>query len=53
MVTVTGYNERQRKDGTTFIALEINSGVELIQSNTTGRYFERIGLILYFQLINN
>lgn len=25
MVTVTGYNERQRKDGTTFIALEIST----------------------------
>ncbi len=42
MVTVTGYNERQRKDGTTFIALEITSGVELIQSNTTGRYYATV-----------
>ena len=36
MVTVTGFNERQRKDGTTFIALDITGGVELIQSSTTG-----------------
>ena len=42
MVTVTGYNERQRKDGTTFITLEITSGVELIQSNTTGRYYATV-----------
>ena len=32
MVTVTGYNERQRKDGTTFIALEITGGAELIRA---------------------
>ena len=37
MVTVTGYAERTRKDGSTFIALEITGGVELIQSSTTGR----------------
>ena len=42
MVTVTGYNERQRKDGTTFIALEITGGAELIQSNTTGRYYATV-----------
>ena len=39
MVTVTGFAERQRKDGTTFIALEISGGVELVQSQTTQRYY--------------
>ena len=42
MVTVTGFNERQRKDGTTFIALDITGGVELIQSSTTGRYYATV-----------
>jgi hypothetical protein len=42
MVTVTGYNERQRKDGTTFIALEITGGAELIQSSTSGRYYATV-----------
>jgi len=39
MVTVSGYAERTRKDGSKFIALEITGGVELIQSSTTGRYY--------------
>jgi len=39
MVTVTGYNERQRKDGTTFIALELTGGVELVQSSNTGKFY--------------
>ena len=42
MVTVTGYNERQRKDGTTFITLEITGGAELIQSTTSGRYYATV-----------
>lgn len=42
MVTVTGYAERTRKDGSTFIALEITGGVELIQSSTTGRYYATV-----------
>ena len=39
MVTVTNYTSRQRKDGTTFIALELTGGVELVQSQTTQRYY--------------
>ena len=42
MVTVTGYAERTRKGGTTFIALEITGGVELIQNSTTGRYYATV-----------
>lgn len=42
MVTVTGYAERTRKDGSTFIALEITGGVELIQSSTSGRYYATV-----------
>jgi len=39
MVTVTNYFERTRKDGTTFIALEISGGVELVQSNSSGKFY--------------
>ena len=39
MVTVTSCLERQRTDGTTFAVLEISGGVELVQSQTTQRYY--------------
>lgn len=42
MVTVTNYSERNRKDGTTFIALEISGGVELVQSNNTGKFYATV-----------
>jgi hypothetical protein len=42
MVTVTNYAERQRKDGTTFITLELTGGVELVQSQTNGRYYATV-----------
>lgn len=42
MVKVTGYAERKRKDGTKFITLELSGGLELIQSNGTGRFYATI-----------
>jgi len=42
MVTVTNYSERNRKDGTAFIALEISGGVELVQSNNTGKFYATV-----------
>jgi hypothetical protein len=39
MVTVTGYAQRQRKDGTSFFVLELNGGLELVQSLTTGKFY--------------
>lgn len=39
MVTITNYLKRKKEDGTTFCVLEINSGIELIQSQTTGQYY--------------
>ena len=42
MVTVSNYSERNRKDGTTFIALEISGGVELVQSNNTGKFYATV-----------
>lgn len=38
MVTITGYATRQRKDGTSFIVLMITSGVELVQSQSSGQW---------------
>ena len=38
MITITGYKQRQRKDGTNFIVLELSGGVELVQSTTTGQF---------------
>jgi len=37
MVTVTNFAERLRKDGSSFITLELTGGVELVQSQTNGR----------------
>ncbi len=42
MVTVSSYNIRTRKDGTTFIALEITGGVELVQSATSGKFYATV-----------
>ena len=42
MVTVNNFVPRKRKDGTTFIALEISGGLELIQSNTTGKFYATV-----------
>ena len=39
MVTVNNYVLRNRKDGTTFVALELVGGLEMIKSNTTGNYY--------------
>ncbi len=42
MITVTNYSERIRKDGTTFITLELSGGVELVQSNNTGKFYATV-----------
>jgi hypothetical protein len=42
MVKVTGYNIRERKDGTTFVTLELTGGLELVQSETTGKFYATI-----------
>jgi hypothetical protein len=42
MVRVTAYNTRQRKDGTSFISLELTGGLELVQSQTTGKFYATI-----------
>jgi hypothetical protein len=42
MVTVSNYVPRKRKDGTSFIALEITGGLEIIQSNSSGKFYGTI-----------
>ena len=42
MVTVTNYAVRTKKDGTTFIVLELNGGLELVQSQTTGGFYATV-----------
>lgn len=39
MVTISNYKERQREDGTSFYALEIQGGIDLVMSQTTGQYY--------------
>ena len=42
MVTVTGFVERQRKDRSQFIALEISGGLEIQQSQTSGSFYATV-----------
>ena len=42
MVHVKNYALRERKDGETFIALELMGGLELVQSAETGRFYATI-----------
>lgn len=39
MVTIVNYKERQREDGTSFHVLEIQGGIDLVMSQTTGQYY--------------
>ena len=42
MVQVTNYATRERKDGTTFVTLEITGGLELVQSQTSGNFYATV-----------
>ena len=42
MVTVSSYAVRTRKDGTTFIALELTGGIELVLSNNSGKFYATV-----------
>lgn len=39
MVRIIDYKTRQREDGTEFYTLEIQGGIEMIRSNTTGQFY--------------
>lgn len=44
MVTVTGYSFRTQKEGEqkTYIALEIEGDIEMVQSSNTGRFYATV-----------
>lgn len=39
MVRIINYKTRQREDGTEFYLLEVQGGIEMIKSQTTGQYY--------------
>jgi len=39
MVTISGYAERESKDGKKFYALTVQGGLEMVLSEETGRYY--------------
>ncbi|CAA0190242.1 conserved hypothetical protein [Tenacibaculum maritimum] len=39
MVTITNYRQRQKEDGTTFYVLEVQGGIEMIRSKSTGNFY--------------
>jgi hypothetical protein len=42
MVQVTNFHEVETKDGKTFISLELTGGLELVQSQTTGKMYATV-----------
>jgi hypothetical protein len=42
MVTITNFNEVERKDGSKFISLELTGQAELIQSQTTNKWYATV-----------
>lgn len=42
MVTVTGFKEIAKKDGGTFISLELSGGLELVQSSSSGGFYATV-----------
>jgi|SRR5690554_755028 len=39
MVTIVNYKERLKDDGTSFFVLELQGGIEMTQSKTTGMFY--------------
>ncbi|HQA74327.1 hypothetical protein [Flavobacterium sp.] len=39
MVTIIDYKERQTEDGKTFFVLEAQGGIEMVQSQVTGKFY--------------
>ena len=42
MVTVSNFHKVEKKDGTSFISLELTGDLELIQSQTTGNFYANV-----------
>lgn len=39
MVTIINYKERQKEDGTSFFVLELQGGIEMVQSKVSGNFY--------------
>jgi hypothetical protein len=39
MVTIINFKERNKEDGTTFFVLEVQGGIEMVQSKVTGNFY--------------
>lgn len=39
MVTIINYKKREKEDGTTFYVLEVQGGIEMVMSQTTGQFY--------------
>lgn len=39
MVTIINYKERTTEDGKSFFVLEVQGGIEMVQSQTTGKFY--------------
>lgn len=39
MVRIISYKERQKDDGETFLVLELQGGIEMVQSKKTGKFY--------------
>lgn len=39
MVTIVNYKERNKEDGTSFFVLEVQGGIEMIRSKSTGNFY--------------
>lgn len=39
MVTIINYKERQTEEGKSFFVLEVQGGIEMVQSQTTGKFY--------------
>ena len=39
MVTIINYKTRTKEDGTEFFLLEVQGGLEMVQSKTTNQYY--------------
>jgi hypothetical protein len=42
MVTITNFYEVERKDGTKFISIELTGSAELIQAQTSGKWYATV-----------
>ena len=42
MVKIINYKEREREDGTSFFTLELQGGLEMVQSQETGKFYATI-----------